>query len=58
MIKTLTFLTNPGIFNIIILTLYVLATIRWMVAGNLFQSIYWFGATVMMVGITFFMENK
>ncbi len=55
--KVLTFLLDPVIFNYIILALYTLATIRWIVAGNVFQSIYWFGATVMMVGITFFMES-
>lgn len=51
-------LTDPAIFNYIILALYVAATARWMAAGNLFQTIYWFGAVVMMIGITFFMETK
>jgi hypothetical protein len=47
------YLSDPRLFNIVILVLFALATIRWAFAGSLKQSLYWGGAFILNYAITF-----
>lgn len=46
-------LTNPNLFNYILMLLYTLSATRWMFAGDLLQMLYWIGALLLTIGVTF-----
>lgn len=50
----MTLLFDPRIFNLVIMGLYVLAIIRWAIAGNWPASAYWFFALGLTVIVTFY----
>lgn len=47
------FLSDPRLFNILILVLFACATVRWAFAGSLKQSLYWGGALILNYAVTF-----
>jgi hypothetical protein len=46
-------LLDPRIFNIAIIVLFAMATVRWAIDGNLKQTLYWAGALLINVAVTF-----
>lgn len=46
-------ITDPRLFNIVILILFGITTLRWACAGNLKQTLYFGGAFVLNYAITF-----
>lgn len=48
----MTWLTDPKLFNYIILVLFALAAIRWAFAGNIPQAGYWASAFALNVFVT------
>lgn len=45
-------LTDPALFNWIILTLYLLSAVRWAVARDFNSSICWLGAFIITSAVT------
>lgn len=45
-------LANPAIFNWTIIGMFIAASIRWAVAGNLPQAGYWLAAAFLNVCVT------
>jgi hypothetical protein len=48
---------DPKIFNYLILGLFAFAVIRWAIERNWGQAIYWAGALILNLAVTF-MEMK
>lgn len=46
-------ITDPRLFNILIMSLYTLAVARWLFAGNLWAAGYWACALGLTIIITF-----
>lgn len=46
------YLLDPKLFNYVILTLYLLNSIRWAVAGSWGDSLYWLAAFQITVAVT------
>lgn len=46
-------LTDPKLFNYLILLLYILASMRWAYQRSWWDMVYWAGAAVLQVVITF-----
>jgi hypothetical protein len=46
-------LTDPAIFNYVIMTLYGVNAIRWLCAGKCADAIYWTGALIITSAVTF-----
>lgn len=47
------YILDPRFFNVLIIVLFALATVRWIFAGSLKQSMYWGGALLINVAVTF-----
>lgn len=47
------FLADPRLFNFVIMTLYACAASRWLIAGKYTNSLYWFGALIITLAVTF-----
>jgi hypothetical protein len=45
-------LTDPRIFNFILIGLYALNIGRWLIHGNPLAALYWFGAFVITIAVT------
>ena len=45
-------LTDPAIFNYVILTLYILSAARWSIARDWNSAIYWLGAFIITSAVT------
>lgn len=50
-------LLDPKLFNYLILILYFLSVVRWTIELNWGQVMYWSGALILTVAITFFMDK-
>ena len=46
-------LSDPRIFNYIVLSLYGASTARWLCAGKYWDALYWFGAFIITSAVTF-----
>ncbi len=46
-------LTDPRLFNFIIMTLYALSAVRWACAGRWVDVFYWLGALWITAVVTF-----
>lgn len=46
------FLLDPRLFNYLILVLFAFATVRWAFAGNYWESLYWLGAFILNIAVT------
>lgn len=46
-------LTDPNLFNYILMLLYTLSATRWMFAEDWLQMLYWIGALLLTIGVTF-----
>ncbi len=46
-------LSDPRLFNYLILLLYVCSALRWAFARSWWDAVYWAGAVVLQVVITF-----
>ena len=46
------FLSDPRLFNFVLLALYILNMCRWALAKNGPQSVYWLGAALLNGAIT------
>jgi hypothetical protein len=46
-------LTDPRIFNFVIMTLYALSALRWFVAGKYADGFYWCSALAITLTVTF-----
>ncbi len=46
-------LLDPRIFNYMILILFALATVRWTIAGQYWEALYWFGALILNIAVTY-----
>jgi hypothetical protein len=53
----LTFLLRPDIFNIVILTLYVLSAARWAYERSWGNALYWACAFGITYSVTFLMKG-
>jgi hypothetical protein len=51
-------LSDPKLFNCIILGLYTCAAIRWFVAGRFGDGMYWVSAFMITFTVTFLMGGK
>lgn len=49
----MTWLFNPGLFNWIIIGIFIAAAIRWACAGNWPQTVYWIAGAVLNVAVLF-----
>lgn len=49
-------LFEPKITNYLLLALYFLGTIRWAFEQNWAQTVYWLGAFILTISVTFMME--
>lgn len=49
---------NPAIFNYIILALYAAGAVRWAIDRNPGQTLYWFGALILQIAVTFYMKGS
>ena len=48
----MSFLLDPKIFNYLILALFAFATLRWALASAWWEALYWFGAFLLNVAVT------
>ncbi len=48
----MSYLLDPKIFNYAILLLFAFATVRWAAAGAWWESMYWLGAFILNVAVT------
>lgn len=48
-------LQDPRLFPCVILFLYACTSIRWFVAGNVGQGVYWIAAFLITFSVTFLM---
>lgn len=46
-------LTDPRIFNFIIIALFLIAGIRWTFAGDYWQALYWYCGFGINIAVTF-----
>lgn len=46
-------ISDPRIFNVVILIMFAAATIRWGFNGNMKQTVYWASAFVLNYAVTF-----
>lgn len=46
-------ISDPRLFNFIIMTLYASTAIRWLCAGRLTDFFYWIGALIITLAVTF-----
>ncbi len=44
-------LKDPRVFNWFVVGLYILVTMRWLVARNWPQVVYWLGAVIINAGV-------
>lgn len=51
------FLTDPRIFNYVILGLYAMNVARWSYAGKFGPASYWLGAFVITASVTFLEQH-
>jgi hypothetical protein len=51
-------ISDPKIFNCIILFLYSCAAVRWFVAGKFGDGMYWVSAFMITFTVTFLMGSK
>ena len=57
MVKVLTILLDPAIFNYVILSLYLLSALRWTVSRDYNSAIYWLGAFIITSAVTWRVSN-
>jgi hypothetical protein len=50
------FINDPRFFSAVIVVLFAMATIRWIIEGNLRQSLYWGGGFILNFAVTFLEE--
>lgn len=48
----MTLLSDPKIFNYVILILFLCSTVRWIVAGSWGDALYWFSSFLINVAVT------
>ncbi len=51
------FLTDPRLFNFVIMTMYGLNIVRWAVAGKLADVCYWASALAITATVTFLYKH-
>lgn len=49
-------LSDPHLFNYLILAMFVLAALRWTWAGNWGQALYWYSSATLTVAVTWGMR--
>lgn len=47
------FLTDPRLFNYLLLSLYISSAVRWTFARSWLDVCYWMGAALLTIGVTF-----
>lgn len=47
------FLTDPRLFNYLLLSLYTFSALRWAYARSWYDVLYWVGAAFLTIGVTF-----
>lgn len=55
--KRMNILTNPAVFNWLIIAMFIAAAIRWACAGNLPQTVYWIAGACLNIAVLF-MDGK
>lgn len=58
MMHLMHWLADPKVFSYLILSLYVLNSLRWFWHGNIGQGVYWAAAFAITFSVTFLMGAK
>lgn len=51
------FLLDPKLFNYLILILYLLNSVRWLIAGSVADTCYWLSAGAITATVTFLYKH-
>jgi hypothetical protein len=46
-------ITDPRLFNFVIMTLYALSAVRWLISGSYADACYWASALAITLTVTF-----